>query len=148
MSLVNNFSNNTNNINIQQNLQNQYTEYPDVFYTNNYNKNAQQSITTQNNNQSKNLGNFFGLSKDMIGQFLPLLFGKSGSENNMLSNILQSGINSKNNNIFSSLFSGNTNITDILSSINKPKSQIQNIANNKKNMPSIIDMSNYKEIKS
>ena len=143
MSLFN-ILNNYNNINNQKPTNQINSDYPEVFYTNNY-KQPQQSQTMQINNQSNNSKSVFGISKDMIGQFLPLLFGKGGTaNNNFLSTLLQNGLKPENNNILSGLLGGNNNISEIFSILN----QQNNKANNKKDMPNIIDMSDYKEIKS
>lgn len=144
MSYLNNFSQvSTNN---QQSQQTQYiTEYPEVFFTTG-NKEIVQSLSNkQNHQEKKGLLNSFGISKDMIGQILPLLFGKN-SNNNMLTSLLQNGFATGNNNILSNLFNGNKNISEIFSTLGQPNNK--NNENNKKDMPSIIDMSDYKELKS
>ena len=144
MSYLNNFLQvSTNN---QQSQQTQYiTEYPEVFFTTG-NKEIVQSLSNkQNHQEKKGLLNSFGISKDMIGQILPLLFGKN-SNNNMLTSLLQNGFASGNNNIISNLFNGNKNISEIFSTLGQ--SNNKNNEKNKKDMPSIIDMSDYKELKS
>lgn len=144
MSYLNNFSQvSTNN---QQSQQTQYiTEYPEVFFTTG-NKEIVQSLSNkQNHQEKKGLLNSFGISKDMIGQILPLLFGKN-SNNNMLTSLLQNGFATGNNNIISNLFNGNKNISEIFSTLGQPNNK--NNEKNKKDMPSIIDMSDYKELKS
>ena len=143
MSYLNNFSQvSTNN---QQSQQTQYIpEYPEVFFTTG-NKEIVQSLSNkQNHQEKKGLLNSFGISKDMIGQILPLLFGKN-SNNNMLTSLLQNGF-ATGNNIISNLFNGNKNISEIFSTLGQPNNK--NNEKNKKDMPSIIDMSDYKELKS
>ena len=80
----------------------------------------------------------------MLGQFLPLLFGKGGNSNNIISSLLQGNImqNGKNN-LFSSLFNGNNDISQIFSAINSNSKN----SNEKKDTSNIIDMSDYIEIK-
>ena len=132
MSLLN-FLHNTNNI--VSNQQNYSTDYPEVFYTKDYKQNIQQH-TVHNFPQQRGKTGILGLSKDMISQFLPLLFGKGDNSNNILASLMQSGFIGENKNL-SEIFS-------VLSHQNK--SNTKNSENNKKDMPSIIDMSDYKEI--
>lgn len=129
---------------IQQNIQNQvYTDYPEVFFTQ---KHKQENINSnmQNNPQQKGLISNLGISKDMLGQFLPLLFGKGGNSNNILTSLLQSNImqNGKNN-MFSKLFNGNNDISQIFSTLNSNNKN----TSEKKDTSNIIDMSDYIEIK-
>lgn len=129
---------------IQQNIQNQvYTDYPEVFFTQKY---KQENINSnmQNNPQQKGLISNLGISKDMLGQFLPLLFGKGGNSNNILTSLLQSNImqNGKNN-MFSNLFNGNNDISQIFSTLNSNNKN----TSEKKDTSNIIDMSDYIEIK-
>lgn len=144
MSYFNNLSQTSTNYQQSQQIQN-FTEYPEVFFTTGNKQIVQSLPNKQNHQEKKGILNSFGISKDMLGQIMPLLFGKN-SNNNMLTSLLQNGFNTGNNNIISNLFNGNKNISEIFSTLSQ--SNNKNNEKNKKDMPSIIDMSDYKELKS
>ena len=142
MTSLFNHSNSTQNNNFQQTQV--YTDYPEVFFTQNK---SQVNIPVQDQrNQSRRgiLGNL-NISKDMIGQFLPLILGNNSNTNNILSSLLQSGSQqNEENNILSNLLGDNKNMSQIFNSI---VSLGKNNKIEKKDTSNIIDMSDYIEIK-
>lgn len=121
-----------------QNQENVYytTDYPEVFFTN-AQKNYIQNIPQ---NQPKNVTSH----KDLIAKFLPMLLGGNGAKSDIFSNLIQSKMG--NNANLLSLLQGNDNLGELLNIFSKKDKPVSH-SNEKKDIPTIIDMSNFKEIK-
>lgn len=112
------------------------TDYPEVFFTNNQ-KNYIQNIPP---NQQKNVASV----KDLIAKFLPMLLGGNGAKNDIFSNLIQGKM--QNDASLLSLLQGNDNLSGLLNIFGKKDKPVSHI-NEKKDIPTIIDMSDFKEIK-
>lgn len=112
------------------------TDYPEVFFTN-VQQNHMQNIPT---NQPKS--NIF--NKDLIAKFLPMLLGGNGAKNDLFASLVQGKM--QNNANLLSLIQGNDNLSGLLNIFGKNDKSISP-TNEKKDIPTIIDMSDFKEIK-
>lgn len=135
---MNSFLNNLTNHTSQQNTV-VYNDYPEVFFTSNY-KQEHNIKNPQNIPQQPNNRRSFGISKDMIGQIMPMLFGKqSGGMNNIFSGLMQNFMPQ----------SGNASISELLSKfnvLNTSQLSSKKTEDKKNDSPTIIDMSEYKEL--
>lgn len=130
------FGTNENQQQNQQQISNYHSDYPEVFFTDDYKRTHSQNIQSTISNMQQPQQNSISSKHEMISQILPMLFGKNNNPTNILASLMQSKNTNNTNNSLNELIK---NINIFGNNANKTE--------NKKDMPNIIDMSDYQEIK-
>ena len=136
-SLFNNLNATNNHYQSEEHKNEPYSDYPDVFFTNQYQSNNKTYNYSQYNEKNYFSQQSNNQKSELLTQLLPVLLGKNFDNQNIIANLL-------NTNTFKNQNNKTQNLLECLNLFNNTQKKQEN---NKKDMPNIIDMSEYNEIK-